>query len=165
MLQSLIETNYKWYQQCLMLDIEILRLDWFRGETYQDFFRYMDSTGGFWLHRWGNNPVRTFAVGLLLEDSQVRSFVMPYAHQDYCSCGHGAPACRLDKTQGRFFYTCDEVAPGADPPAIGVGDLAEGLLDLQPWRGTDRQKQRFKISDVRDFVDQQFGDQQFGETP
>merc|ERR1719387_921572 len=64
-LASLIEKNYKWYQQCVMSDIEVLRLDWFRGSAYQDFFKYMDSTGGFWIHRWGNNPIRTFAVGLL----------------------------------------------------------------------------------------------------
>ena len=28
-----------------MLDIEILRLDFFRSEKYQDFFRFMDSVG------------------------------------------------------------------------------------------------------------------------
>ena len=28
-----------------MLDIEVVRLDWFRSETYQDFYRYMDSVG------------------------------------------------------------------------------------------------------------------------
>jgi len=77
MLQSLIEKNFKWYQQCLMLDMEILRLDFFRGGHYQDMFRYMDSTGGFWLHRWGNNPFRTFAVALLLEDAAVRSMALP----------------------------------------------------------------------------------------
>lgn len=38
MLVSLIERNFKWYQQCMMLDIEISRLDWFRGKQYQDFF-------------------------------------------------------------------------------------------------------------------------------
>ncbi|CAJ1383666.1 unnamed protein product, partial [Effrenium voratum] len=68
MLAALIEKNFKWYQQCLMLDIEILRLDWFRSDTYQDFFRYMDSVGGFWLHRWGNNPARahqSFRAGIV----------------------------------------------------------------------------------------------------
>ena len=65
--------NWKWYQQTFMSDIEILYLPWFRdpdGE-YQRFFRYMDSTGGFWLWRWGNNPFRTFAMGTFLNDTQV----------------------------------------------------------------------------------------------
>ena len=56
-----------------MSDIEVLDLRWFREENgpYQDFFRYMDSTGGFWLYRWGNNPFRTFAMGTFLNDEQV----------------------------------------------------------------------------------------------
>lgn len=150
MLASLIESNFKWYQQCLMLDIEVLRLDWFRGAAYQDLFRYLDSTGGFWLHRWGNNPVRTFAVALLLEDRDVRSLDLPYAHQDYCSCGPGALPCRWDK-QLRL-HVCEDAAT---PRPIAAGDLAEGLLDLQPWRGTARQKQRFRPNDIHQFVQEQ----------
>jgi len=53
MLANLVEKNFKWYQQCMMLDIEILRLDWFRGDLYQDFFqvhgfdrRFLDSQMG-----------------------------------------------------------------------------------------------------------------------
>lgn len=136
MLAALIEKNYKWYQQCLMLDIEILRLDWFRGPVYQDFFRYMDSVGGFWIHRWGNNPVRTFAVTLLLEDKDVRTAFLPYAHQDFCSCGAGR-ACQWISEKEE--YTCDEKS---EPAAIAMEELAEGLLDLQPWRGSARQLSR-----------------------
>merc|ERR1712224_376500 len=121
--------------QCLMLDMEVLRLDWFRSDAYQDFFRYMDSTGGFWLHRWGNNPFRTFAVTLLLEDANVRSLNMPYAHQDYCSCGAGGPTCTWDSQKESFY--CVEPLP-SPPPRLSAENLAEGLLDLQPWRGTER---------------------------
>jgi len=53
LLASLVEKNWKWYQQTFMSDIEILYLPWFRGGEYQDFFRYMDATGGFWTYRWG----------------------------------------------------------------------------------------------------------------
>ena len=156
MLESLLERNFKWYQQCLMLDIEVLRLDFFRGERYQDVFRYMDSTGGFWLHRWGNNPVRTFAVALLLEDRDVRSLALPYAHQDYCSCGPGprAAPCLWDASAERF--RCEASGLGAaEGPRLAAGDLDEGLLDLQPWRGTDRQRERFSASDIVRFVAEQ----------
>merc|ERR1712072_448031 len=98
----------------------------------------MDSTGGFWLHRWGNNPFRTFAVGLLLDDVNVSSLVLPYAHQDYCSCA-GAGACTWDAV--KKSYNCQEAGEGSGK--VGVDDLAIGLLDLQPWRGTERQKKRF----------------------
>lgn len=147
MVAALIETNFKWYQQCLMLDMEVLRLDWFRSDTYQDMFRYMDSTGGFWLHRWGNNPFRTFAVALLLEDDDVRSLELPYAHQDYCSCGAGAPPCQWHPERGAKW--CGEDARNGD---IRAGDLGEALLDLQPWRGTERQRKQFKADEIRDFM-------------
>jgi len=148
MLESLIEKNFKWYQQCMMLDIEVLRLDWFRSETYQDLFQYMDSTGGFWLHRWGNNPFRTFAVAVLLNDTDVRSMTLPYAHQDSCSCGAGAPPCRL-REGARFADSC------AEGGGVRFEDLAEGLLDLQPWRGTDRQRKKFAHADIVQFVEEQ----------
>lgn len=146
MLSALIEKNFKWYQQCLMLDIEVVRLDWFRSETYQDFFRYMDSVGGFWLHRWGNNPLRTFAVALLLRDEDVRSVVMPYAHQDFCSCGPGQQSCTWLKEKQE--YTCQDVTP----EEFRLEELAEGLLDLQPWRGSARQLSRQAEMDVYRFA-------------
>eukprot|EP00929_Paragymnodinium_shiwhaense_P086827 TRINITY_DN47242_c0_g1_i1.p1 TRINITY_DN47242_c0_g1~~TRINITY_DN47242_c0_g1_i1.p1 ORF type:complete len:1081 (-),score=242.82 TRINITY_DN47242_c0_g1_i1:561-3803(-) len=149
MLAALIERNFKWYQQCLMLDMEVVRLDFFRGQQYQDFFKYMDSTGGFWLHRWGNNPVRTFGVGLLLDDKDVRSLVLPYAHQDFCSCGANAEPCSWDASQK--MYVCPEGQLGA----FALKDLGEGLMHLQPWRGTDWQHKAFKEEDIRTFVEEQ----------
>jgi len=148
MLASLVEKNFKWYQQALMLDIEVLRLDWFRGGDYQDFFRFMDSTGGFWLHRWGNNPFRTFAVGLLLNDSDVRFLSLPYAHQDFCSCGILQGSCEWDSESGA--YQCPTASSGF--PASAASDLDIGLTDLQPWRGTERQKTMFSVGDVNRFV-------------
>eukprot|EP00913_Durusdinium_trenchii_P012297 g11546.t1 len=143
MIAALIEKNFKWYQQCLMLDIEVLRLDWFRSETYQDFFRYMDSVGGFWLHRWGNNPLRTFAVALLLRDEEVKSVVMPYAHQDFCSCGPGMPKCTWDAVKQEYFCEAPAGAGASHmPAAFTLEELSEGLLDLQPWRGSARQLSR-----------------------
>lgn len=149
MIAALIETNYKWYQQCLMLDMEVLRLDWFRSDAYQDMFRYMDSTGGFWLYRWGNNPFRTFAVTLLLEDGNVRSLDLPYAHQDFCSCGPGAAPCEWNAERGLMW--CMPVA-SEESVGIAAGDLAEALLDLQPWRGTERQRRQFQAEEIREFV-------------
>merc|ERR1711974_547520 len=134
-----------------MLDMEALRLDWFRGEKYQDMFRFMDSTGGFWVHRWGNNPFRTFAVGLLLDDTDVRALTLPYAHQDYCSCGPGAKACVWDKQLAAF--QCPEVP--SDAPRIVASSLHEGLLDLQPWRGTERQRRNFDSNQILHFISEQ----------
>ena len=38
-------------------------------DASQDYFRYLDSSGGFWLHRWGDHAVRTIAVGMWLPEA------------------------------------------------------------------------------------------------
>ena len=61
--QFVREEDVQWNYQLYMNDIEIVQLDWFRSDPYQDYFRYLDSMGGFWLHRWGDHAMRTIAVG------------------------------------------------------------------------------------------------------
>lgn len=88
-------------------------------------------------------------MALLLEDADVRSLTLPYAHQDYCSCGAGGPSCTWnDKTE---MYECLESSQH-QPPRLSADSLAEGLLDLQPWRGTDRQKRNFNPDAIHQFV-------------
>ena len=51
-------------------DSEITKLSWFQSDRYQarnsldhrhdeDFFRFLDSVGGFWLYRWGDHAAAT----------------------------------------------------------------------------------------------------------
>ncbi|CAD7925529.1 unnamed protein product [Amoebophrya sp. A120] len=149
-LASLVEKNWKWYQQTFMSDIEILYLPWFRdpeGE-YQKFFRYMDATGGFYLYRWGNNPFRTFAMGTFLDDEQVSLATVPYLHQEFCTCGGSDGEC-ITVGVGNYNKTC---------PAQKDGDgesLDAKLLHLQPWRGLDWQVNRFEKEDFHRFVMEQ----------
>ena len=135
MLKDLNAENFKWYQQVLALDIEILKLDFFRGEAYQDFFRYMDATGGFWLYRWGNNPFRTFAVATLLKDDDVVFPSMSYAHQEFCRCGEGSDMICVKPTghvgmYPEFPYHC--LPPGTEGYNAPIAQEL-GLADLQPW--------------------------------
>ena len=47
-------------------NFEIGSLEFFRSDSWQNFFSYLDSTTGFYLHRWGDAPVRfagLWAVG------------------------------------------------------------------------------------------------------
>lgn len=40
------------YNMChFWSNFEIARLDWFRSKEYEDFFRMMDKSGGFWMER------------------------------------------------------------------------------------------------------------------
>lgn len=50
------------YNMChFWSNFEIARLDWFRSKEYEDFFKMMDRSGGFWKER-----VRLFLPFLLL---------------------------------------------------------------------------------------------------
>ena len=69
-----LEWNYNLY----MNDIEINKLSFFRGEQYQEYFRYLDGFNGFFLYRWGDHALRTIAVGMYLQPQdvmQLSSFV------------------------------------------------------------------------------------------
>lgn len=84
--QFVREEDLHWNYQLYMNDIEITQLDWFRSDPYQNYFRYLDSIGGFWLHRWGDHAVRTIAVGMWLPEEKVYEMDIPYGHQNYCKC-------------------------------------------------------------------------------
>jgi hypothetical protein len=66
-------------------NFEIGSLDYFRSNTWQDFFNFLDNSGGFYLFRWGDAPVR-FA-GLWAICSKKRISKIPagftYFHGDY----------------------------------------------------------------------------------
>eukprot|EP00927_Polykrikos_kofoidii_P071523 TRINITY_DN67785_c0_g1_i1.p1 TRINITY_DN67785_c0_g1~~TRINITY_DN67785_c0_g1_i1.p1 ORF type:complete len:1184 (+),score=134.58 TRINITY_DN67785_c0_g1_i1:125-3676(+) len=85
------EDDVQWNYNLYMNDIEIVRLDWFRSDPYQDYFRYLDSVGGFWLHRWGDHAMRSIAVGMWLPEERVYKMDIPYGHQNYCSCSDAHP--------------------------------------------------------------------------
>lgn len=82
---------HEWNRVLFMNDIEITQLAWFRGEQYQDFFRYLDSVGGFWLYRWGDHAVRTIAIALFLDPGKLIKMGVPYGHQSTCRCGEEHP--------------------------------------------------------------------------
>jgi len=60
---------------------EIMDLSFFRSQEYQQFFTFLDHSGGFFEYRWGDALVRTMGVNLLLEESQIHHFQdLAYAH-------------------------------------------------------------------------------------
>jgi len=65
-------------------NFEICRLSFVRSAAYQDFFNYLDRTEGIYRHRWGDAPIRTMAVALLLPPEKVlRIEDIPYSHAGY----------------------------------------------------------------------------------
>lgn len=52
-------------------NFEIGDLDFFRSERYNHFFEYLDRAGGIYYERWGDAPIHTFAVSLLIPKDQL----------------------------------------------------------------------------------------------
>ena len=47
-------------------NFEIASLDFFRSPAYDEYFQWLDSTGGFFYERWGDAPVHSLALSLFL---------------------------------------------------------------------------------------------------
>lgn len=70
-------------------NFEIANLDVYRSQAYLDFFDHLDKKGGFFYERWGDAPVHSLALGLLLNKSQIHHFAdVGYKHPPYYRCPH-----------------------------------------------------------------------------
>ncbi|KAF4656423.1 hypothetical protein FOL47_008923 [Perkinsus chesapeaki] len=148
--KALIESNFKWYQQIIELDFEAVKLSWFvDNDAYEDLFQFMDSTGGFYKFRWGNNPFRTFALALLLPEDKMAALRVSYAHQGFCQCDDGQKCYRSSPASP---WQCPSRAPHVFEANISISEL---LRQLQPWRGTEEQRSR--VEEIADMVDNPSG--------
>ena len=90
---------HEWNRLLFMNDIELVRLSWFRGEAYQDYFRFLDSLGGFWLYRWGDHGIRTIGIALHMEEAKVSQLRVPYSHQGACVCAIASTATASEASE------------------------------------------------------------------
>jgi alpha 1,2-mannosyltransferase len=85
-------------------NFEIADMDFWRGEAYSAFFDHLDKTGGFYYEvrhfcltylrcglifckRWGDAPVHSIAVGVLLPKQQIHWFNnIGYEHHPNTHC-------------------------------------------------------------------------------
>lgn len=82
-------------------NFEIADMDFWRGEAYQKFFEYLDSTGGFYYERWGDAPVHSIAASLFARKDQIHFFHdVGYRHDSIERCPSGQ-----DWSKGRC--SCD----------------------------------------------------------
>ncbi|KAK7208028.1 putative alpha-1,2-mannosyltransferase [Myxozyma melibiosi] len=80
-------------------NFEIAKLDFFRSKEYEDFFQYLDRSGGFWNERWGDAPVHSLAAGIFLAPEQVHYFRdIGYRHTTIQHCPGNAPKKQLPRT-------------------------------------------------------------------
>ncbi|KAI8090077.1 nucleotide-diphospho-sugar transferase [Gilbertella persicaria] len=68
-------------------NFEIASVKYMRSEGYQAYFKYLDQQGGFFYERWGDAPVHSIAVALMLKESDVHWFYdIGYKHDNFEHC-------------------------------------------------------------------------------
>ncbi|GAM38457.1 hypothetical protein TCE0_033f09195 [Talaromyces pinophilus] len=68
-------------------NFEIGDLDFWRSQTYRDYFDYLDQTGNFFYERWGDAPVHSVALGLFAPNEQIHWFRdIGYQHSVFSNC-------------------------------------------------------------------------------
>jgi len=68
-------------------NFEIADMDFWRSDAYNNWFKYLDSTGKFYYERWGDAPVHSIGVGLFADKSKVHWFRdIGYTHAPYFHC-------------------------------------------------------------------------------
>lgn len=107
-------------------NFEIARTDIFTSDTYTKYFQHLDESGGFWKERWGDAPVHTLGVAMMLDKSEIHYFRdIGYRHADLGHCPYNAPEQkayvpadeRYPPTSGLWLVF---IAPDT-PQANGVG--------------------------------------------
>ncbi|CDK26697.1 unnamed protein product [Kuraishia capsulata CBS 1993] len=68
-------------------NFEIADLDIWRSEFYENFFNFLDRTGGFFYERWGDAPVHTIGAALQLSADKFHFFEdIGYSHPPITAC-------------------------------------------------------------------------------
>lgn len=77
-------------------NFEIARVDLFKSKTYQDYFNYLENSGGFYRERWGDAPVHSLAVAMMLNREEIHYFRdIGYKHTTLGHCPGNAPGKQL----------------------------------------------------------------------
>ncbi|KAI5116703.1 hypothetical protein M0805_004776 [Coniferiporia weirii] len=91
-LSYLTDDNGESYNKChFWSNFEIADLDFFRSDAYMSFFSRLDSSGNFFYERWGDAPVHSIGVALLLPREQIHYFRdIGYYHSPMWNCPEDA---------------------------------------------------------------------------
>ncbi|KAK9321214.1 nucleotide-diphospho-sugar transferase [Lipomyces orientalis] len=96
-------------------NFEIASLKFFRSQPYRDFFDALDQTGGFYYERWGDAPVHSLAVSIMLDKEEIHWFYdIGYRHHPFTHCPepreefHDSGKCYCNPRQNfdRNPYSC-----------------------------------------------------------
>lgn len=106
-------------------NFEIGDLNFFRSDRYKRFFDFLDSKGGFYYERWGDAPVHSIAVSLLLNRDEIIHFdELGYYHAPFSTC----PSSYYLRLQQR----CQ-----CDPQAKSNIDVSPNSCLMRWWKNGD----------------------------
>ena len=63
-----------WDRKAFYTNFEIVKLSFLRSNNYRNFFNYLDTADGYFMHRWGDHVTRYLAVQLFVEDKLIHKF-------------------------------------------------------------------------------------------
>ncbi|KAJ7940624.1 glycosyltransferase family 15 protein [Mycena leptocephala] len=94
-------------------NFEIADMDFWRGEAYSKFFKFLEAKGGFYYERWGDAPVHSIAASLFARPDQIHFFRdIGYRHESFQHCPsgaqweHGRCACDPSDTFDYSAHSC-----------------------------------------------------------
>ncbi|CEP64476.1 glycosyltransferase family 15 protein LALA0_S11e05028g [Lachancea lanzarotensis] len=83
----IIQSNSNYNLCHFWSNFEIGDLSFFRSKEYLNFFEHLDQRKGFYLERWGDAPVHSIAVALLLRQDEIIHFdELGYYHIPFGTC-------------------------------------------------------------------------------
>ncbi|SCW03205.1 LAFE_0G05314g1_1 [Lachancea fermentati] len=83
----IIDSNSRYNLCHFWSNFEIADLRFFRSERYIKFFEFLDSKGGFYYERWGDAPVHSIGVALLMRRDEIIHFdELGYYHIPFSTC-------------------------------------------------------------------------------
>lgn len=90
-------------------NFEIADMDFYRGEAYSEWVKYLDQTGGFYYERWGDAPVHTLGVGLFADKNDIHWFRdIGYKHHPYTNCPNSRKCQGCDPGHFTFDHLKDQ---------------------------------------------------------
>ncbi|TPX65392.1 hypothetical protein SpCBS45565_g05174 [Spizellomyces sp. 'palustris'] len=126
-------------------NFEIASLHLWRSRAYLEFFNYLDKAGGFFYERWGDAPVHSIAVAMLLKPEQIHFFnEIGYYHNPIMHCPVDQPAmagrCQCDGSE--TFDLHDYSCTGRWFDLFGGGEASRRAFKLRQERErAERSKQ------------------------
>lgn len=116
------------YNMChFWSNFEIARTDLFNSPRYEAYFDHLEKSGGFYKERWGDAPVHSLAIGMLLDLKDIHYFRdIGYKHSGLSHCPGNSRRYQLKYEPSERYYQKDLSKDSAwlspdSPRSNGIG--------------------------------------------